>query len=136
MCLELIFQRELDDPWRRRHGRNHTETGSGGFGVTRISEIRVIEDIEELRAEFQIAGLVVFQQLEVFLERHVEIRLAGPGKNVAAGIAEASAVSNHRLNVPHRRRRIEILVDAVLGASGQYRVGCRLTRSKLSVGTS
>src|SRR5262245_34038513 len=51
MCLELIFQRKLDDPWRDRRCLNYTEGRRRRAGVAGISKVRMVENIEEFCAE-------------------------------------------------------------------------------------
>src|ERR1700691_3700273 len=78
--LENIFQRELHDTGSNRCARDHTECTVGyavGKRRTRIQKLRVIEGIEELRAELQICVFPESSNSSVLHEGKVPVKLAG-----------------------------------------------------------
>jgi hypothetical protein len=65
-------------------------------GIVRVvdSILRVIENIESLRAEFQIAG---FTRLEMLQERQVKIQTAGIIQEIPASVTEGKSAGSHKL---------------------------------------
>src|ERR1700722_8154935 len=119
-ALEIKLQSKLNDAWVVGiHGMQERVTGHAvdapapGRGIagrsaaitpydviSRVagmrwivdSELRVVENIEGLGAEFEIA---LAEDLEMFQEGHVEIDAAGIVGGVAAAIAERQATRSH-----------------------------------------
>ena len=81
MSSEHQLQRELALPRRERRA-DGTEGGIGGFRV-RYPEIRVVQDVEELRPELQ-PGL--FANLEVLVNRAIPLVEVGCAERIAADI--------------------------------------------------
>src|SRR5216684_3007493 len=81
--LKQEFQGQLDlSCWLRR--LNAIE-GRRTYVAVRQAEIRVIQDVEELRAELEFLGL---PNRDVFERREVPIRISRPLRDVAAGRAK------------------------------------------------
>ena len=94
MCLELIFQRELDDPWCDRRCLNYTEGRRRRASVAGIPKVRMVEDVEEFCAEFHVAGIADLRQSEALLQIHVEVRLSRTSEDISANISKTAAVPN------------------------------------------
>jgi hypothetical protein len=69
---------------------------SGAAGVIGIvdSELRVIENVESLGPELELAGLANLEMLE---QRHVEVRAARIIQEVASGVAKGEAARSDKL---------------------------------------
>src|SRR5271157_23858 len=80
--LENHLQRELDLP-RREGGANGPEGGIGSLRV-RYAEIRVIQEVEELRPELQVGALA---KVEVLVDRKVPLVEIGCAERIAADIS-------------------------------------------------
>jgi hypothetical protein len=86
-CLEVKLQSELENSRIAHRAGKNSERGRPE-GRTGVDEIRMIENVKELRTERQ---AVFFRDGEFLAEIHVPILLEGPTDNVPAEIAEERA---------------------------------------------
>jgi len=86
--LELELQSKLNQPWIIGCG-NTTEVDAANVSI-RITEVDMIEDIEELRSEF---NDLVLADLRSFQQRYVEVDVARSMEHIATEATESSAAS-------------------------------------------
>src|SRR5215813_7055694 len=77
--LELVLQRKLDQPWIGRAG-NAAESGRPNVAIG-IIELRMIGQVEELRAEFDILS---FRYLGSFKDREIPIIDSGTVEQISS----------------------------------------------------
>ena len=77
------FKRTLQNS--RVSRRSDLSKRTVGQGCIRIVELRVVQEVEELRAELQIDPL---GQREHLMGREIDIESAGTNQDVSAGVAE------------------------------------------------
>src|SRR5215472_1276064 len=87
------LQRKLNLPRRPRRFADDSKAAAAD-DIRRQSEIHDVEQIEELRAEFESAqfGVATVPEWSVFDQGEVEVVIAGTAENIAAQRAETAAV--------------------------------------------
>src|SRR5262245_20421296 len=75
--LEVQRQRELNDSRVHRGGRNRTECGSRNIRA-RVAELRGVEGVEKLRAEFDVGAFTQQFERRSLDDREVEVSLVRP----------------------------------------------------------
>src|SRR5262245_21360766 len=98
--LKTVFQRELDDTRVHAGGRDLSEVARPHVGkgicapssVVRITELRMVEGVEEFGAELD---RMILQDLDPFQNRDVPVELAGALNNTDTRIAVVRSVSDN-----------------------------------------
>jgi len=97
-ALERVFQGELNDPWRDNGGSDLVESrnpNSAALEARRwISELWVIEGVEELASELQGSFIRQASNIHQLRQRNVIIVLRRPGVDTTRQIPESVAVSD------------------------------------------
>ena len=84
--LEAELQRKLNLP-RRRRAAHLTKAGAGECRIRR-AKIGLIEEVEKLRAEFQLRGFVDERQREVLLQSEIELVEGIAASDVPSGVTK------------------------------------------------
>ena len=79
--LESVAERKLNQSWRAHGGENFAESRVRDVGKRRISKIRMVPDVEEIRSEAQLLAL---GDPEILEQREIPVLLEGSAVNIAA----------------------------------------------------
>lgn len=117
--LENVFEAELYES-RRDGGTSNLAEARATDDCARIAELRVIERVEKLGAEFQRRSFVQSSNPGRFGEGHVEVRLVRPAERSSADIAVRRAIADLGKRAGGIGRvnggAVEIAVQAILYA--------------------